>query len=176
MSRVLGTEYIDQNSSPPPRPARYRAVDTPRTHYMYCTYIERLFGVRDLECASGLDGVRWHFIPSRTSSQCCPPRPCHSLPASILLFPFLSSHLRSRPPTASSSPFGLFFLRFLLIPLPQAFHALLAHLGIPGVESRQIGGRMQTLLPSDELVALNMTFEDAHPREILGWALEPSAA
>ena len=33
---------------------------------------------------------------------------------------------------------------------------------------------MQTLLPSDELVALNMTFEDAHPREILGWALERS--
>ena len=33
---------------------------------------------------------------------------------------------------------------------------------------------MQTLLPSDELVALNVEFEDAHPREILTWALERS--
>ena len=30
---------------------------------------------------------------------------------------------------------------------------------------------MQTLLPDDELVALNLAFEDAHPREILTWAL-----
>ena len=33
---------------------------------------------------------------------------------------------------------------------------------------------MQTLLPSDELVALNIAFEDAHPREVLAWALERS--
>ncbi len=33
---------------------------------------------------------------------------------------------------------------------------------------------MQTLLPADELVALNLAFEDAHPREILAWALERS--
>jgi len=33
---------------------------------------------------------------------------------------------------------------------------------------------MQTLLPSDELVALNIAFEDAHPREVLSWALERS--
>lgn len=30
---------------------------------------------------------------------------------------------------------------------------------------------MQTLLPADELVALNLAFEDAHPRAILEWAL-----
>jgi phosphoadenosine phosphosulfate reductase len=30
---------------------------------------------------------------------------------------------------------------------------------------------MQTLLPADELVALNLAFEDAHPRTILEWAL-----
>jgi len=33
---------------------------------------------------------------------------------------------------------------------------------------------MQTLLPSDELVALNIAFEDAHPRDVLSWALERS--
>jgi phosphoadenosine phosphosulfate reductase len=33
---------------------------------------------------------------------------------------------------------------------------------------------VQTLLPADELVALNLVFEDAHPREILTWALERS--
>jgi phosphoadenosine phosphosulfate reductase len=33
---------------------------------------------------------------------------------------------------------------------------------------------MQTLLPSDELTALNIAFEDAHPQEILTWALETS--
>jgi phosphoadenosine phosphosulfate reductase len=33
---------------------------------------------------------------------------------------------------------------------------------------------MQTLLRDDELVALNLTFEDAHPREVLSWALETS--
>jgi phosphoadenosine phosphosulfate reductase len=33
---------------------------------------------------------------------------------------------------------------------------------------------MQTLLPTDELVAMNIAFEDAHPREILEWALERS--
>ena len=33
---------------------------------------------------------------------------------------------------------------------------------------------MQTLLQADELVALNDRFEDAHPREILAWALERS--
>ena len=33
---------------------------------------------------------------------------------------------------------------------------------------------MQTLLPEEELVALNIAFEDAHPREILSWALETS--
>jgi phosphoadenosine phosphosulfate reductase len=33
---------------------------------------------------------------------------------------------------------------------------------------------VQTLLPADELVALNLAFEDAHPREILAWALERS--
>lgn len=33
---------------------------------------------------------------------------------------------------------------------------------------------MQTLLPDDELVALNTAFEDAHPRAILTWALERS--
>ncbi len=33
---------------------------------------------------------------------------------------------------------------------------------------------MQTLLPEEELVALNLAFEDAHPREILSWALETS--
>ena len=33
---------------------------------------------------------------------------------------------------------------------------------------------MQTLLPEEELVALNLAFEDAHPREILSWALEAS--
>ena len=33
---------------------------------------------------------------------------------------------------------------------------------------------MQTLLRDDELVALNDTFEDAHPREVLSWALETS--
>ena len=31
-----------------------------------------------------------------------------------------------------------------------------------------------TLLPDDELVDLNIAFEDAHPREILAWALESS--
>jgi phosphoadenosine phosphosulfate reductase len=34
--------------------------------------------------------------------------------------------------------------------------------------------RVQTLLPDDELVALNRTFETAHPREILSWALQSS--
>ena len=33
---------------------------------------------------------------------------------------------------------------------------------------------MRTLLRDDELVALNLAFEDAHPREILAWALETS--
>jgi phosphoadenosine phosphosulfate reductase len=33
---------------------------------------------------------------------------------------------------------------------------------------------VQTLLPADELVALNIAFEDAHPREVLSWALERS--
>ena len=33
---------------------------------------------------------------------------------------------------------------------------------------------MQTLLPTDELVAMNIAFEGAHPREILEWALERS--
>src|SRR5438876_46745 len=33
---------------------------------------------------------------------------------------------------------------------------------------------MQTLLPTDELTALNIAFEDAHPQEILTWALETS--
>ena len=33
---------------------------------------------------------------------------------------------------------------------------------------------MRTLLPDDELVDLNIAFEDAHPREILAWALESS--
>lgn len=33
---------------------------------------------------------------------------------------------------------------------------------------------MQTLLPADEIVALNRAFEHAHPREILGWVLERS--
>ena len=33
---------------------------------------------------------------------------------------------------------------------------------------------MRTLLRDDELVALNLAFEDAHPREILTWALETS--
>jgi phosphoadenosine phosphosulfate reductase len=32
--------------------------------------------------------------------------------------------------------------------------------------------RVQTLLPDDELIALNLAFEDAHPREILAWALD----
>ncbi len=31
---------------------------------------------------------------------------------------------------------------------------------------------MQLLLSDDELVALNIAFEDAHPREVLRWALE----
>jgi phosphoadenosine phosphosulfate reductase len=33
---------------------------------------------------------------------------------------------------------------------------------------------MRTLLRDDELVALNLAFDDAHPREILTWALETS--
>lgn len=33
---------------------------------------------------------------------------------------------------------------------------------------------MRTLLHDDELVTLNLAFEDAHPREILTWALETS--
>jgi phosphoadenosine phosphosulfate reductase len=33
---------------------------------------------------------------------------------------------------------------------------------------------MQTLLADDELVALNIAFEGAHPRDILEWALGPS--
>jgi phosphoadenosine phosphosulfate reductase len=33
---------------------------------------------------------------------------------------------------------------------------------------------MQTLLPTDELIAMNIAFEDAHPREIVEWALERS--
>ena len=33
---------------------------------------------------------------------------------------------------------------------------------------------MQTLLRDEELVALNQEFEDAHPREILAWALDAS--
>ena len=33
---------------------------------------------------------------------------------------------------------------------------------------------MRTLLRDDELAALNIAFEDAHPREILTWALETS--
>ena len=33
---------------------------------------------------------------------------------------------------------------------------------------------MQTLLPDDELVALNDRFEEADPREIVSWALERS--
>ena len=33
---------------------------------------------------------------------------------------------------------------------------------------------MQTLLPTDELVAMNIAFEEAHPREILEWGLERS--
>lgn len=36
------------------------------------------------------------------------------------------------------------------------------------------GGTVHTLLTSDELVALNAKFEDAHPRDILRWALESS--
>jgi phosphoadenosine phosphosulfate reductase len=34
------------------------------------------------------------------------------------------------------------------------------------------GPAVQTLLPDDELVALNTRFEHTHPREILSWALE----
>jgi phosphoadenosine phosphosulfate reductase len=33
---------------------------------------------------------------------------------------------------------------------------------------------VQTLLPADELVALNIAFEDTHPRDIVAWALERS--
>ena len=33
---------------------------------------------------------------------------------------------------------------------------------------------MRTLLSGDELVALNLAFEDAHPRDVLTWALETS--
>jgi phosphoadenosine phosphosulfate reductase len=33
---------------------------------------------------------------------------------------------------------------------------------------------VETLLPEEDLVALNIAFEDAHPREILRWALETS--
>ena len=33
---------------------------------------------------------------------------------------------------------------------------------------------VETLLPEEDLVALNIAFEDAHPREILLWALETS--
>ena len=40
---------------------------------------------------------------------------------------------------------------------------------------RRIAVTSCTLLPDDELVALNLTFEDAHPREILTWALETAA-
>ena len=36
------------------------------------------------------------------------------------------------------------------------------------------GGPLQTLLQPDELLALNDRFEEAHPREILTWALERS--
>jgi phosphoadenosine phosphosulfate reductase len=31
---------------------------------------------------------------------------------------------------------------------------------------------LQTILPADELIARNIAFEDAHPREIVRWALE----
>ncbi len=33
---------------------------------------------------------------------------------------------------------------------------------------------MQTLLPADELAALNLAFEEAHPSEIVAWAIEKS--
>ncbi len=33
---------------------------------------------------------------------------------------------------------------------------------------------MRTVLPDDDLVALNIAFEEAHPREILAWALDAS--
>jgi phosphoadenosine phosphosulfate reductase len=33
---------------------------------------------------------------------------------------------------------------------------------------------VETLLPEEDLVALNIAFEEAHPREILGWALQTS--
>jgi phosphoadenosine phosphosulfate reductase len=33
---------------------------------------------------------------------------------------------------------------------------------------------VQTLIDDDEIVALNLAFDDAHPREILAWALERS--
>jgi phosphoadenosine phosphosulfate reductase len=36
------------------------------------------------------------------------------------------------------------------------------------------GPPLQTLLSDEDLVALNIAFEDAHPREILSWALETS--
>jgi phosphoadenosine phosphosulfate reductase len=35
-------------------------------------------------------------------------------------------------------------------------------------------GGMQTLLPEEDVVALNIAFEDTHPREILEWAIEGS--
>jgi phosphoadenosine phosphosulfate reductase len=33
---------------------------------------------------------------------------------------------------------------------------------------------LQTILPADELISRNIAFEDAHPREIVRWALEDS--
>ena len=33
---------------------------------------------------------------------------------------------------------------------------------------------MSTAFTDDEIVALNLAFEDAHPREIVSWALETS--
>ncbi len=45
-----------------------------------------------------------------------------------------------------------------------------AGIGFAGL--RYARALMQTLLGDDELVALNLAFETAHPREILQWALE----
>jgi phosphoadenosine phosphosulfate reductase len=44
------------------------------------------------------------------------------------------------------------------------------------VHSRDLheGGRLQTLLPADELSGLNDAFESAHPAEIVRWSLEDS--
>jgi hypothetical protein len=97
-------------------------------HSLHSPYIVPLFDVRDLQHAYDLDGLLVVYAPQRLRH--CLFEPLIRTACTC----FLSSHL------CSPTSFALPFLRFLLIPLPQPFHALLANLGIPCVEPSQFRG------------------------------------